>query len=358
MKNTTSNSCFGTFEIEEMRPRNGWIYTLITCYFFSHLTCLTNKHWHQLEPVHRFELNALLDYCLLMMSQAIQQNEQYLNCHFGLKIFCLVNQILQKWSNFCLFADIILCQVDRFLALYWNAEYKERLEDNTSKIVIGVIKLVIAVLAFGCVLFDPSSFSCTPDVRFACHYFVKKALFYRAIPMLMSLLTIVGVSLYVLSVVLKHQRTVAPVINNNPVAPHIPTVSAAVEQDMHVEDIEEGEEEKEEDKVVVKRNNSNPHLFIRVTREKVGRIKKNISIPCPSKIFLEKTKVIMKSSLMTLCLISTMIPQNLVVVYVFVTEAKCLNDPMLLTYGNIGGFISLTNLILYPLLVRRKLNHF
>ena len=210
-----------------------------------------------------------------------------------------------------------------------------------------------------CVLLDPDSFACTPNLRFACVFFVEKALFYRAIPMFLTLFTITAVSLYVLSVILKHQRTVAPApVNLNPPS-NIPTVSAAVEQDMDIENIEEVEEEKKEKEVVVKRTNSNPHLFVRVTEERVVKIKKNcFSIASSSKEFFEKTKVILKSSLMSLCLISTMIPQNVVVIYVFVKGSNCFNDPMLIKYGNTSGFIALTNLICYPLLVRRKLKQF
>ena len=216
-----------------------------------------------------------------------------------------------------------------------------------------------------CVLRDHDSFTCTPQLRFACVFFVEKALFYRAIPMFLTLFTITAVSLYVLSVILKHQNAVAPApVNLNPSSnlnppPNIPTVSATVEEDMDIENIEEGEEEKKEKEVVVKRTNSNPHLFVRVTEERVVKIKKNFfSIPSSSKEFFEKTKVILKSSLMSLCLISTMIPQNVVVIYVFVKGSNCFNDPMLIKYGNTSGFIALTNLICYPLLVRRKLKQF
>lgn len=308
-----------------------------------------------MEPVHYFEFNALLDWCILMTTRPLQQLEHHIGCQYGFYMFCIVNQIVQKWSNFCLFTDIILCQLDRFLALYWNAEYMERVDDNKSKLVILVTKLFMAIIILVCIFIDPESFSCTPDVQFSCHFFVKNALYYRSLPMLFVLLTIVTVSLYVLSVVIKHQRTVAPVINNMAVVPQppVPTISAAVvEEDPTVEDIEEGEDE-----VVVKRNNSNPHHFIKVSKRKMGNITNHFSIPS-SKEFWEKTKVIMKSSLMTLCLISTMIPQNLVVVYVFVRESTCLNDPLLITYGNISGFIALINTILYPLLVRRKLKNF
>ena len=357
--NVTTNSCLSQhFENEEMRPRNGLLYPVLAGYYYYHLISLTMKHWHHIENVHRFELNTMLDWCFSMTSQALQQFEHHAACPHDLAMLCVANQFLMKWSMLCLFADIVLCQVDRFLALYWNAEYNERLDDDKAKRVILVTKLIIAILTLGCVLLDPGSFSCTPNIRFACAFFVWKALFYRSIPMFISLLTIFAVSLYVWSVMLKHQRMVAPVVNNLnvPPPPDIPSVSAAVEQDIVVEDIvvediEEGDEEREE--VVVKRTDNNPHLFFRVTKEKV--LKTKCFPVSPSKALFEKTKLILKSSLMTLCLTLTMVPQNLVVVYVFVKQSNCFNDPMLITYGNTSGFIALINLICYPLLVRRKL---
>lgn len=108
--NNSKNSCYIDIENAEMRPTNEWIHTVAVIYYITFLVYLVHKHWHQMEPVHYFEFNALLDWCILMTTRPLQQLEHLIGCQYGFYMFCIVNQIVQKWSNFCLFTDIILCQ--------------------------------------------------------------------------------------------------------------------------------------------------------------------------------------------------------------------------------------------------------
>ena len=223
--------------------------------------------------------------------------------------------------------------------------------------IIVIAKFFVTILTTICVFVDSDSFSCTPDIMFTCVFYVKKGLFYRTIPMFITLFVIVFVSLYVMRLVIKQQRAVAPVVIN---LANIPTVCERVEQDINVEDIEDVNEVELQEEVVIQRNESNPHVFNRVTRtrKKVGGeislFKKKMSFN--NKQFLEKTKVILKSNLLTLSLISTMIPQNLVVIYVCLTGASCWNEPKLIVYGKLCGYSALFTILFYPLLVKRKLD--
>ena len=82
---------------------------------------LIKKYWHTMEPVHIFEINSVLDLTIIVILRAVNNVETMIPPD---SYICILRQYVEMVSRWSLMADISMSQVNMFLALYWNAEYK------------------------------------------------------------------------------------------------------------------------------------------------------------------------------------------------------------------------------------------
>ena len=62
-------------------------------------------------------------------------------------LFCKISTIITFAARLSFYLDICWTQIDRFLALYWNIEYKERVTNNKALVIIIITKVLNIFLA-------------------------------------------------------------------------------------------------------------------------------------------------------------------------------------------------------------------
>ena len=85
------------------------------------------KNRNDLEPLHIFELNTLVNFSLFCLIRAIKQ------LVITSSVLCSIIQWLTFYSKLNIYAGIVMSQVDRFLALHLHAEYKARVTPELAK---------------------------------------------------------------------------------------------------------------------------------------------------------------------------------------------------------------------------------
>ena len=230
----------------------------ISLYLYQ-LGKMITKYWHTMEPVHVYEINSMGDLTIIIIQRAVTNIEPLIS---PLSSICLLSQFVGKVSRWSLMADISMSQVDLFLALYWNLEYKGRVTTMLATVVTVTSKIVAVLLASIMVLVDPAEFNChnIDGRRFLCTYFIRRNnVFYYTIPMCLCLIVVSFTSIYVFKVLMKHQASVSPIVN---LQPTVNNRNHGAYKDDNDKDSKSGEAFEKVN--TVKRQNSNPHLFYKV----------------------------------------------------------------------------------------------
>ena len=183
----------------------------ISLYLYQ-LVKLITKYWHTMEPVHVYEINSMGDLTIIIIQRAVTNIEPLISPHSSI---CLLSQFVGKVSRWSLMADISMSQVDLFLALYWNAEYKARVTTRLATVVTVTSKIVAALVASIMILVDPSEFNChnINGRRFVCTYYRRNNIFYFTIPISVCVIVACCTSIYIFKVVRKIQASAAIVEN-------------------------------------------------------------------------------------------------------------------------------------------------
>ena len=128
----------------------------ISLYIYQ-LVKLITQYWHTMEPVHVYEINSMGDLTIIIIQRAVTNIEPLISPH---SCICLLSQFVGKVSRWSLMADISMSQVDLFLALYWNAEYKARVTTRLATVLMVTTKIVAVFVASIMVFIDPAEFNC------------------------------------------------------------------------------------------------------------------------------------------------------------------------------------------------------
>jgi hypothetical protein len=122
----------------------------------SYIIYMKNKE--NLEPMHIFQLNLLM-VCALRSSFPLMEITRYGmdntdSCwHYFFGLFCLI----------CFNTDLLLEQLDRFLAVYWNVKYKGRITTKMAKIGCIISKLFGLILTILVAALDPTYGKCIKE---------------------------------------------------------------------------------------------------------------------------------------------------------------------------------------------------
>ena len=305
-----------------------------------HVTILTHilkKYKNKLEPVHIFEISMLVDKCLLLFNLGFRH---FLGDTLGYEsFFCKISTIITFAARLSLYLDICWTQLDRFLALYWNIEYKERVTNNKALVTITITKVLNLILAFIVLIMDPTWFRCQSETNYQCTVYKKNNALYFTFPTILAMATVLIVSSYSAKLILKIHSEVHPVVNLNhpPASRKIRTISRSVES------------------FDIRRNNSNPHLFYK----KEKRLKEeNLILSCvpPSgQDILGKAKIVFINNLMTFCILMMMMPNCVMDLVVYLEDKVCEENPK---YGRMIGVFSLVANLCNPFFVMKKLSKF
>ena len=308
----------------------------------SMLGHLYKKYKYKLEPVHILELNTLLDECLMIFILALRH---FLGGQLGQQEswFCKISNIITFATRLSFYLDICWTQIDRFLALYWNIEYKERVTNNKTMVIIIITKLINLVLALFILWIDPAWFECQSGKAYQCSVYKKNNALYFTFPTTLSMATVIIVSSYAMRLILKIHSEVRPAVNENhpPASANIRTISKSVES------------------INIMRKDSNPHLFFKKAMPR-RMSEENISscIPPSGQNILEKAKIVVRNNLMTFCILMMMLPNYVMNLAVYLEDKVCDEDVGFKYPGIITGLISLVSHLCIPFFVRKKLAKF
>ena len=102
-----------------------YIEPLLTFYFASIIYRIYRKAKYSLEPIHMFVLNILVDMVAQAGVKTFENGYNFVTPDCELRP-CKFIYLLQYFTVFSFHNDVILEQVDGFLALYWNVKYKTK----------------------------------------------------------------------------------------------------------------------------------------------------------------------------------------------------------------------------------------
>jgi hypothetical protein len=147
----------GTFWTIEHYGSLSLVLTIAAMYIrTSYIIYMKNKE--NLEPMHIFQLNLLM-VCALRSSFPLMEITRYGmdntdSCwHYFFGLFCLI----------CFNTDLLLEQLDRFLAVYWNVKYKGRITTKMAKIGCIISKLFGLILTIFVAALDPTYGKCIKE---------------------------------------------------------------------------------------------------------------------------------------------------------------------------------------------------
>ena len=152
--NNTSDLEFGTISEGEENSSFPLLLTLsLSClivYLCAWVGLSINKYWGKMEPGHIIMINLLVDNALILLGTLFTQ----INVLFSGSIsVCTCLLFLDTWMKVARFFGFILSETNRFLALYWNIHYKDRVTNDTAKLVIFVLKSISLVVTLICPCF-------------------------------------------------------------------------------------------------------------------------------------------------------------------------------------------------------------
>ena len=357
-----------------------YIEPMIGCYYGYFIERIFMKHRYNLEPVHLIVINILVDIALYHGAMAFENFFFLLIPHTHM-IFCKVTFFFKYLAGFCFYADIITEQIDGALGLYWNVKYKTRVTNGKTLKTIGICKLLAGLCALAVVLLDPKATSCNFSKLWACRYLKRNNVFYFTIPMVVSLMVIICVSIYFIIITHKVKAKVSPLnfpLSNLENAQHQAAIRQSsdgndqerveqqpVEDDIEVEDLEQQQQEEPEPEPIpvdnsIQRQNPDPYMFYRVKEdEKADQSPNQDQDTQAVKEAMPKqqsnpilAKEVLKINFVILFLVLLMCPINVFNVIFYVNDINChtLNPSV-----RIFGFVQLLFIILYPFLFMAKL---
>ena len=304
----------------------------------SMLGHLYKKYKNKLEPVHILELNTLVDECLMILNLALRH---FMGGQLGNESwFCKISNIITFATRLSFYLDICWTQLDRCLALYWNIEYKERVTNNKAMVIIIITKVINLVLALFIMWIDPAWFECQSGKAYECSVYKKNSALYFTIPTTLTMTTVIIVSSYAVRLYMKIHSEVRPAVNNSNPPANIRTISKSVQS------------------FDIVRNNSNPDLFYKKGRRRPEENIISSCIPPSGQNILEKAKIVVMNNLMTFCIITMMLPNYMMNLFVYLEDKVCDENVGFKYPGLITGIISLISHLCIPFFVRKKLAKF
>ena len=209
------------------------------------------KHRGGLEPTHIFHLHFLMA-CAQIFSFALmvvfhklirKGNAAEDSCwHYFFGLFCLI----------CFNTEVVLLQMDRFLAVYWNVKYKGRITSKIAKFSCIGSKVFSFILTLLVAILDPTYITFTAGFE---ELNLKTANIYLdAYPKIFVAIMLSIVSIYVALIKVRLDKKVTPAV-------HLPSVTV---------DSENGNPT-----FTIQRKDEDPNMFyeIEISKEEEEKIK-------------------------------------------------------------------------------------
>ena len=293
--------------------------------------------------IHIYELNTIVT-CALFAP--IHIGARYL-ANWG--NLCRMIEWLRYYNWHDFITGLLITQSDRFLALYWHAEYKGRLcPELATKIVLLEKVILLLPISVAAAVSPAPLLQCfqSPVLECAVLPRLEQTLVLMDIPVVAAFTAAVAVSLYVGR--RRLSKTVQPTVN-------LPTVYLVQvnpsSNEIQVIDIECGENPETE------RNNQRDVRRGSVTEQRNKSEEKRLArMRASALVFSQQARNTMRMNLVTLTLIVMFLTRGLLNLYFYIFQAEC-DDQTILLY-RLNSFLQLILVVSYPLMIKRKLNKY
>lgn len=362
----------------EARP-SFYVNPILICLYVFVIVKLFIRHRHHLEPIHVYEFNILTDMTVWFFTFFLGNFESNFK---DWAPYCVLVNFIDTSARLSGYADISVAQVDRFLALYWNSEYKERVTTRSAIITTVIVKMMVMVSTLLIYSVDPDILKCAPDTLPICAYIRKNNFYWVTLPLCSSYLVVFIVTVYVLKIIIKQENMVVPSNNlqvrgktSNELNKRARVFTITGKNTNVQPNCQDDQEMKREEETVgvgntttknssesneprkwelIRRDAANPHMFYRnPEHEERASPPSCHSVP---RISLNKSARRMLSvNLQTLCLLLFVTPLNILNVYIFITEDSCEKNEALSSIGKICTSIAAISGILYLYIAWKKL---
>ena len=272
---------------------------------------LYKKNQFDMEPMHVFQLNFMIVSTLRIIFPALSVLDQLIGFKHGPVASCLYYfPIFFAYLSFN--TDLVLMQVDRFLAVYWNMKYSSHVTYKLAlRCCIGS-KVFATLVTFLVAILDPEYSKCEDEYSYI--HLKDWNIYLDAYPKLAVALLLVAVSTYMAITMIRLENKVKPMV----VLPIVPTVSIDIEEQ------ENSRTQRNNKKYKVKRNIEDPYMFdkvqlqetqIETTNEKdKDKPVQRITPPAPKSEKFLIAKRALTMSLITLVLFSIIIPNSIIAI--------------------------------------------
>ena len=330
-------------EIDSVQPLtyNILAHSLHALLYAGVIQRIYSKYKHSLEPIHVFELNNLSNWSLMAVSNILTTFDIFF---LDSDVFCPIVHFFLYFIRFSFYVGIILTQIDRFLALYWNVKYKSRVTKDDALKTVFISKVVLFIITFLVMKWDGTSLECFSSTFFSCRM-LKGNMMLINLPMFVTLVVVIAVSFYVLACILKQKNKVVPTVNLN-------TISRNVEEDLSVKDLEI----EESDEKRIKRRNEDPFMFYRENPVETEATAATNAFKCFETSIFDPAVKALKINLVTLSLLIMMVPHNILNVYFHFTSGECTGN--IVNISRLVGSAQYVFVLLYPFILMSKLNRF
>ena len=268
---------------------------LLVVYLSSSVGKLIKKYLFHLEPVHLISINCLCDYLITVIMELMIRLVEYFG-FFG--SLCSVMYFLENLTNVIIFQSFCLMELDRFLALYWNLLYYERVTNQRTFNFILMVKFN-SLLVFSAYFWFTDLFHCYVP----CYFVEIKSFYPIVISQSLYITSTIAVCIYVFNMARKHQNDVVPVF-------------------------------------IVGQNQNEPE------------------VETPQSNIAKLTKIGLKVNILSLIQLIPECPRVIVSVFFYVHNYSCDDDSDDNILVHVLHVLSLISAILVPILINRKLNHY
>ena len=179
--------------------------TGLILYYSVWIVKLIIKYRYKLEPLHLVSLNCLANNLFgFSVGFLVRLNE-----HLGYTgKFCSVAHFFHNWSKVTISQSFCLMEIERFLALHWNLLYADRVTNQRTCILIGLVKIISLGLFFTDAWDSELYLGCDYS---KCHQIEIESFFMVVTSYTVYFFTTVSVCVYVFLVAKNAQNEVVPI---------------------------------------------------------------------------------------------------------------------------------------------------
>ena len=212
---------------------------------------------------------------------------------------------------------MIIGEINRFLHIYWNAEYASKVNNDVAYTIMVASKVIMILIVSFVAFCDPSILMCNRHQLYVCNR--KTTALHRISSMGLSFLVMISVSIYFVRKV----YTLAKVHPHSAIEEPSRNQRATTSRNKDHSTENENENANVEFAVSVRRLNQNPNQFFKVKISKVAVSSPVRNEAYPIRSMVKKALIV---NLVTLCQFAFLFPISLIDILVLIDSRFCEDD--------------------------------